>query len=160
MIGGSGERKTLRLVAKYADACNIFVNAPDEATHKLNVLRRRHCEDVGTDYERIRKTMLYMGGALMSGDTDAFVRDMAGFAAVGIEGVSVMPMGPDPIALSEHLDSDVVPVSASSRRRRIRSSFRFPPDAACTNHHSMDLHCLGAGATARVECFGRPRSTP
>lgn len=108
MIGGNGERKTLRLVAKYADACNLFVSTPDEATHKLNVLRR-HCEDEGTDYERIRKTMLYMGGALMSGDADAFVQDMAGFAAVGIEGVSVMPIGPDPVALSEQLASDVVP---------------------------------------------------
>jgi F420-dependent oxidoreductase-like protein len=109
MIGGNGERKTLRLVAKYADACNLLmVHTPEEATHKLDVLRQ-HCENEGTDYERIRKTMLYTGRSVMSGDMDGFVQEMAGFAAVGIEGVSVMPIGPDPVALSEQLAGDVVP---------------------------------------------------
>ncbi len=45
LIGGSSERKTLRLVAQYADACNIF-GGPDEVAHKLDVLRR-HCDAVG-----------------------------------------------------------------------------------------------------------------
>src|SRR5437588_5974645 len=45
LIGGGGERKTLRLVARYADACNLFAG-PDELPHKLDVLRR-HCEEVG-----------------------------------------------------------------------------------------------------------------
>jgi F420-dependent oxidoreductase-like protein len=53
MIGGSGERKTLRLVARYADACNLF-DSPDLA-HKLDVLRE-HCAAVGRDYETIEKT--------------------------------------------------------------------------------------------------------
>src|SRR3954463_13708788 len=44
MIGGSGEKKTLRLVARYADACNLFAAEPAEAAHKLDVLRR-HCDD-------------------------------------------------------------------------------------------------------------------
>ena len=48
LIGGSGERKTLRLVAQYADACNLFVATPAEATHKLDVIRR-HGEDVGRE---------------------------------------------------------------------------------------------------------------
>src|SRR6195952_1836315 len=48
MIGGSGERKTLRLVAQYGDACNLFATSPEEVEHKLNVLRR-HCDDVGRD---------------------------------------------------------------------------------------------------------------
>ena len=47
LIGGSGERKTLRLVATYADACNLFGDAATVA-HKLDVLRR-HCDDVGRD---------------------------------------------------------------------------------------------------------------
>src|SRR5207248_490971 len=47
LIGGSGERKTLRLVAQYADACNIF-GGPDEIAHKLDVLRR-HCRATGQD---------------------------------------------------------------------------------------------------------------
>jgi F420-dependent oxidoreductase-like protein len=55
MIGGSGERKTLRLVAKYADACNIA--AGPEAGRKLEVLRG-HCDTVGTDYDRIDKTTI------------------------------------------------------------------------------------------------------
>jgi F420-dependent oxidoreductase-like protein len=56
MIGGSGERKTLRLVAKYADACNLFPG-PDLA-HKLDVLRE-HCEREGRDYDEIEKTVYY-----------------------------------------------------------------------------------------------------
>jgi F420-dependent oxidoreductase-like protein len=55
LIGGSGEKKTLRLVAQYADACNIFGLDPDEAARKLGVLRQ-HCADVGRDYDEIEKT--------------------------------------------------------------------------------------------------------
>jgi len=54
LIGGSGERKTLRLVARYADACNIF-DTP-EAAHKLDVLRE-HCAAEGRDYAEIEKTV-------------------------------------------------------------------------------------------------------
>ena len=47
MVGGMGEQKTLRLVARYADACNLFAyGGPDLIRHKLDILRR-HCEDVG-----------------------------------------------------------------------------------------------------------------
>jgi F420-dependent oxidoreductase-like protein len=53
LIGGAGERKTLRLVAQYADACNIF-DSP-ELPHKLDVLRE-HCERLGRDYDEIEKT--------------------------------------------------------------------------------------------------------
>jgi len=56
MVGGSGEQKTLRLVAKYGDACNIF-NGP-ELQHKLDVLRR-HCETEGRDYADITKTVYH-----------------------------------------------------------------------------------------------------
>jgi F420-dependent oxidoreductase-like protein len=56
LIGGSGERKTLRLVAKYAQSCNIFAG-PDFA-RKLDVLRG-HCEAVGRNYDEIEKTVLY-----------------------------------------------------------------------------------------------------
>jgi F420-dependent oxidoreductase-like protein len=55
MIGGSGEKKTLRLVAQYADACNIF--GSPEAGHKLEVLKR-HCETLGRDYDAIEKTTI------------------------------------------------------------------------------------------------------
>ncbi len=58
MVGGMGEKKTLRLVARYADACNIFAyGGGDLIRHKLDVLRG-HCEDVGRDYEEIERTAL------------------------------------------------------------------------------------------------------
>jgi F420-dependent oxidoreductase-like protein len=56
MIGGGGERKTLRLVAKYADACNLF--ATPELEHKLEVLRD-HCEREGRNYDDIEKTVYF-----------------------------------------------------------------------------------------------------
>ncbi len=56
MIGGGGERKTLRLVAKYADACNVAGNA-QEISHKFDVLKR-HCDDVGRDYDEIERTVM------------------------------------------------------------------------------------------------------
>ena len=58
MIGGMGERKTLRLVAQYADACNLFAYGGEGVIRqKLDVLRG-HCEDVGRDYEEIERTAL------------------------------------------------------------------------------------------------------
>nr|WP_305786894.1 LLM class F420-dependent oxidoreductase [Actinoplanes lichenis] len=54
LIGGGGEKKTLRFVAKYADACNLF-NSPD-VERKLDVLRQ-HCENEGRDYDTIEKTV-------------------------------------------------------------------------------------------------------
>ena len=55
LIGGGGERKTLRLVAQYADACNLF--SSPEIAHKLDVLRG-HCADLGRDYDSIEKTAM------------------------------------------------------------------------------------------------------
>jgi F420-dependent oxidoreductase-like protein len=58
LIGGSGERKTLRLVAQYGDACNFFARMGKEVLqHKLDVLRE-HCERLGRPYEQIEKTTL------------------------------------------------------------------------------------------------------
>ncbi|MDQ3938119.1 MAG: LLM class F420-dependent oxidoreductase [Chloroflexota bacterium] len=56
LVGGGGERKTLRLVARYADACNVF-GGPDMLRHKYSVLAR-HCAAVGRDYATIEKTNL------------------------------------------------------------------------------------------------------
>ena len=56
LIGGGGERTTLRLVAQYADACNLFGD-PEAIRHKLDVLRQ-HCKDVGRDPAAITKTRL------------------------------------------------------------------------------------------------------
>ena len=58
LIGGAGEKKTLRLVAQYADACNLVMRLGTEALqNKLDILKR-HCEDVGRDYAEIEKTTL------------------------------------------------------------------------------------------------------
>jgi F420-dependent oxidoreductase-like protein len=58
LIGGSGERKTLRLVAQYADACNLFARLPlPELARKLDVLRE-HCAAIGRPYKEIEKTTL------------------------------------------------------------------------------------------------------
>jgi F420-dependent oxidoreductase-like protein len=64
LVGGSGERRTLALVAKYADACNLFGDLPT-MRHKLEVLER-HCEAVGRDPATITKTRL---GGLVIADT-------------------------------------------------------------------------------------------
>jgi F420-dependent oxidoreductase-like protein len=90
LIGGSGERKTLRLVAKYADACNLFASSPGEVAHKLDTLRA-HCDTIGRDPSSIRKTILYTQQTLAIGDTDGFLRDMAAYAALGVEEVIVRP---------------------------------------------------------------------
>ena len=56
LVGGSGERKTLKIVAKYADACNLF-GSPETVKGKLNILKE-HCKSVGRDYDSILKTKL------------------------------------------------------------------------------------------------------
>ncbi|MGI8649506.1 MAG: LLM class F420-dependent oxidoreductase [Rubrobacter sp.] len=59
MVGGGGEKKTLRLVAEYTDACNLFAfpGGLDQLQHKLDVLKG-HCDDVGRDYAEVEKTGL------------------------------------------------------------------------------------------------------
>ena len=82
MVGGMGEQKTLRLVARYADACNLFAyGGPDLIRHKLDVIRR-HCEDVGRDYEEIERTSLgtvhLAPGEMGVDDVIGTCRDLAG----------------------------------------------------------------------------------
>jgi F420-dependent oxidoreductase-like protein len=81
MIGGGGEKKTLRLVAKYADACNLFAG-PDLA-HKLDVLRE-HCETESRDYDSIEKTVYYVFDVGANGErVGAVLDDLRGFADLG-----------------------------------------------------------------------------
>lgn len=81
MIGGSGERKTLRLVAQYADACNIFGDAT-EVGHKIDVLRR-HCDDLGRDPNEIEVTAMYRDIPKGASVADV-VNGAAAFAAMGV----------------------------------------------------------------------------
>jgi F420-dependent oxidoreductase-like protein len=82
LIGGGGEKKTLRFVAKYADACNIF-GGPDVA-HKLQVLRE-HCEREGRDYDEIEKTVTVNLDIGDNGELVApLIETLRGLAALGV----------------------------------------------------------------------------
>jgi F420-dependent oxidoreductase-like protein len=114
MVGGSGERKTLRLVAQYADACNIFGNV-ERVRHKLDVLER-HCEAVGRDPDEITKTRMAnvhiaptheeaqrrvqaavergmseerLQHMVMAGDPDGIAEQTAEFLDAGVEALTV-----------------------------------------------------------------------
>lgn len=113
MVGGQGERKTLRLVARYADACNLFANpdtGPEAVAAKLDVLRR-HCDREGTDYDRIHRTILWSAplDPASGAAADDFVARMAHYAAVGVQEVVVMDHGRRPDAFVEALGRTVVP---------------------------------------------------
>jgi alkanesulfonate monooxygenase len=110
LIGGGGERKTLRLVAQYAQACNLFPGP--ELEHKLDVLRQ-HCDAVGRDYDEIEKTVM---GPLDPGpngehvdDLIASMRRLAGLGITHYQGsvpevASISPL--------ERLGKQVIPVVA------------------------------------------------
>ena len=94
LIGGGGEKRTLRLVAQYGDACNLFGD-PDAVRHKLDVLER-HCADVGRDPAEITKTVL-----LTVKDPSAADKVPA-FRAVGVDGLVVnMPNVADLTAVAK-----------------------------------------------------------
>jgi len=103
LIGGGGERKTLRLVAQYADACNFF-GGPEEIAHKLDVLRR-HCDDVGRDPAEIEVTA---SGGREPGATSADVlRQAEELAAVGVATVVTGAAGDRP---ADWLESTYGPI--------------------------------------------------
>jgi F420-dependent oxidoreductase-like protein len=110
MIGGGGEKKTLRLVAKYGDACNVFSGGgPAEVAHKLAVLRE-WCEKEGRPYDEIRRTVLYNGPVERgAAGGAAFVEEMRALADVGVQDVHVMPLQGDPVAFVRSLGEHVVP---------------------------------------------------
>jgi F420-dependent oxidoreductase-like protein len=105
LVGGSGERKTLRLVAQYADACNLFAPSPEVVAQKLEVLAR-HCDNESRDPNTIEKTILAFGDPLS--DVDAFLRSMEEYSKLGIELAEVMPLVPDPVAWVTTLGETVV----------------------------------------------------
>jgi F420-dependent oxidoreductase-like protein len=106
LVAGSGERKTLRLVAQYADACNLFAVEPAFVANKLDVLAR-HCETQGRDQASITKTILVMQDPFA--DIDGFLTDMEQYAALGVTLVEVMPTDPDPVAWVARLGERIVP---------------------------------------------------
>jgi F420-dependent oxidoreductase-like protein len=92
LIGGQGERKTLRLVARYADACNLS-DLPDggkTVTRKLEVLAR-HCADLGRPFDEIDKTV---STRFIAGEPpDEFAKRCAALAAFGLDHVVLFPDG-------------------------------------------------------------------
>jgi hypothetical protein len=92
-------------VAKYADSCNLFASSTDDVAHKLDVLRG-HCDAEGRDYDAIEKTVI--GRVDPSGDVSGFLRDMEGYAKLGIDLVEVAPLMPDPARFTVQLGEKVV----------------------------------------------------
>jgi F420-dependent oxidoreductase-like protein len=107
MIGGSGERKTLRLVALHADACNIF--ARPEAAHKLEVLRA-HCEREGRDYDAIEKTtILSVDPSTTRDDLRASLRRVHD---IGFTVAYIFGKNPEPLRTVELLAGVIPEISA------------------------------------------------
>jgi len=106
LIGGSGEKKTLRMVAQYADACNLFGSSPEEVGHKLDVLRE-HCDRLGRDYDAIQKTII--GRVDPDGDISPFLSEMERYAKLGISLVEIAPAPPDPARFVSALGERVIP---------------------------------------------------
>jgi F420-dependent oxidoreductase-like protein len=105
MIGGGGEKKTLRLVAQYADACNVFGDGPRIA-HKYAVLRE-HCERLGRPYEEIERS------TLQSVDVDAQSADelVQGFGELGEAGaqhILISVRGVSDVSKLERLGAEVL----------------------------------------------------
>ncbi|GAA0989635.1 TIGR03560 family F420-dependent LLM class oxidoreductase [Acrocarpospora macrocephala] len=105
MVGGGGEKKTLLLVARYGDACNLFATGVDDVARKLEVLRT-HCAAENRDYDAIEKTVAAMGPTL--DDPDAFLADAQQYAKLGVSEIQVMP-DRHPVAFAEQLAERITP---------------------------------------------------
>src|SRR5690348_7023293 len=107
MIGGGGEKKTLRLVARYADACNVFAGR-DEA-RKLDVLRQ-HCEAVGRDYDTIYKTVYYAFNTSLG--AQRIIDDLATLAGLGFDAAIGAVVNVWDVSPLEFIGSEIIPVAA------------------------------------------------
>jgi F420-dependent oxidoreductase-like protein len=98
LVGGSGERKTLRMVAQYADGCNLFGGC-ERAGQLLEVLER-HCEEVGRDPAEITKTSSM---SLLIGESEAAVKKQIEMGAISPERVDITVAG-TPEQILEHVE--------------------------------------------------------
>ena len=111
LIGGSGEKKTLRFVAKYAQACNLFPG-PDLA-RKLDVLRA-HCEAEGRDYDEIEKTCYFIFDVGAKGEKAGQVVDQLGnLAGLGFGAAIGAVAGVWDVTPLEIIGSEVIPAVAA-----------------------------------------------
>ena len=111
MIGGKGEKKTLRMVAQYAQILNLTTAEPGEVARLLDVLRG-HCDRLGTDYDAIEKTVISGSRDPFSDD---FLRDMEKLSDLGVTMVVLgrNPADPDPVGQVERISGEVLPKLAS-----------------------------------------------
>src|SRR5271170_5450395 len=95
LIGGGGEKKTLRLVAQYADVWNSTDSEPDVLKHKIDVLTR-HCETVGRDVAEIRKTVGFFEDPFEN--LDQYLKKLERFSELGVDLINTGPVPgtPDP----------------------------------------------------------------
>jgi alkanesulfonate monooxygenase SsuD/methylene tetrahydromethanopterin reductase-like flavin-dependent oxidoreductase (luciferase family) len=103
MVGGGGERKTLRLVARYADASNVF-GGPEAIHHKFEILAR-HCEEVGRDFDEIERSTLQSGNDQPSVLVDRF----GDLADAGAQHVIISLRDPTRLERLEAIGRDVIP---------------------------------------------------
>lgn len=106
MIGGGGERKTLRLVAQYADACNVF-GGPERIAHKYAVLRE-HCERLGRDYDEIERSNL-QSVDLDHESPDEIVERFGALGEAGAQHIIFSVRGVADTARLERLGAEVFP---------------------------------------------------
>jgi F420-dependent oxidoreductase-like protein len=110
MIAGDGEKKTLRLVARYADACSL--RPGPQVPGKLDVLRR-HCEEEGTDYDSIEKTCAFAFDVGERGEkVDELIGQLRWLSGMGIETVIGFVPRVDRISPLEIIGREVIPVVA------------------------------------------------
>ena len=107
LVGGGGERKTLRLVAQYADACNVFGRSPEFVRDKLAVLRA-HCDRLGRPYDEIERTIL-TSIDLESDSTDATVQRFGELGEAGAQHLIFSVRGVADISKLEHIGSEILP---------------------------------------------------
>ena len=107
LVGGGGERKTLRLVAQYADACNVFGRSPEFVRAKLAVLRE-HCDSLGRPYEEIERTVL-TSIDLESDSTDAIVERFGELGEAGAQHVIFSVRGVADTSKLDRIGAEILP---------------------------------------------------
>jgi len=107
LVGGGGERKTLRLVAQYADACNIFGRSPEFVRAKLEILRE-HCERLGRPYGEIERTIL-TSIDLDKDSTDATVERFGQLGEAGAQHLIFSVRGVADTARLESIGAEILP---------------------------------------------------
>ncbi len=110
LIGGSGERKTLRLVAKYADACNLFAHMGNAEIERKLAILRQHCEREGRNYDDIQKTVITVMNPGPNGENTAqLVQQLSDLSDLGVQAVLGSVAGVENLAPLEAIGRDVIP---------------------------------------------------